>query len=197
MKSVLHIISSARGSQSYSRQLSSAIVKKLTDKDSIKNIVERNLADEFPPFIDQVLIKEFYKSPETIDKDGDLLLRYATKIFNEINEADFIVIGTPMHNLGISAPLKAWIDQLIRFGITYGYNNEGKRIGFFKNKKVYLAIASGGKLSDWFNENEYIESYIRDVFKAYTGITDVYTFRVEGTAENNFKADYEKIIQTL
>lgn len=197
MKNILHIISSARGSQSYSRGLSSAIVKKLTYKNVIETVVEKNLTDEFPPFIDEALIKEFYKHPEAINEDGKRLLAYSKSIFNEIQEADTIVIGTPMHNLGISAPLKAWIDQLIRFGITYAYNNDGTRTGLLKNKKVYLAIASGGKLSDWSNDHEYIEEYIKAVFGAYAGITDINTFRVEGTANPNFKENYEEIIQNL
>lgn len=47
-------------------------------------------------------------------------------------------------------------------------------------------------------ENDYIESYIKAVFQAYTGITDIRTFRVEGTIENNYSTDdYKRIIQNL
>ncbi|TKC05549.1 FMN-dependent NADH-azoreductase [Pedobacter polaris] len=197
MKNVLHIISSARGSLSHSKGLSSAIVKKLMDKNDIKTVVEKDLTKEFPPFIDPELIGEFYKHPDSILEDGKQLFTYANTIFNEINDADIIVIGTPMHNLGISAPLKAWIDQLIRFGITYRYDSDGVRTGVFKGKKVYLAIASGGKLSDWPNQNEYIESYIKTVFNAYMGISDIYTFRVESTANTNLKIDYQTFIHNI
>lgn len=191
MKSALHIISSARGSQSYSKGLSTAIVKKLTDRNEIKSVVERDLTKIFPPFIDEALIGELYKHPENIDKERD---QYSITVLNEIKKADIIIIGTPMHNFGISAPLKAWIDQLVRFGITYSYDNNGARMGHLKHKKVYLAIASGGKLSGGY---EFIESYIKAVFDAYIGITDICTFRVEGTAAPGFKTDYEEIIQSL
>ena len=197
MKNILHIISSARGDQSYSKGLSTAIVKKLTNKNGIQTVVERDLTKTFPPFIDEILISEFYKHPKSISEEGDLLFEYSKAIFDEVYNADIIVIGTPMHNLGTSAPLKAWIDQLVRFGITYEYGDNGERIGRVKNKKVYLSIASGGKLSYWPNGYEFIESYIKAVFSSYIGITDVCTFRVEGTAEGDFKADYEKIIQNL
>src|SRR5687768_5108853 len=113
MKSALHIVSSARGSQSYSNGLSAAIVKKLADRNEIRSVVERDLTKEFPPFMDQALIGEFYKHPEAIGEEGNRLLEYSNAIFNEINNADIIVIGTPMHNLGMSAPLKAWMDQLV------------------------------------------------------------------------------------
>lgn len=197
MKSALHLISSARGSQSYSVGLSSAIIKKLSDRNEIQTIVERDLTKEFPPFIDQALSIEFYKHPDHLSEEGNQLFKYSNAVFDEINQADVIVIGTPMHNLGMSAPLKAWLDQLVRFGRTYIYDENGSRTGLLKNKKIYLAIASGGRLSYWPNGYEFIESYTKAVFSAYVGITDVSTFRVEGTAENNFKTDYEEIIQTL
>lgn len=197
MKNVLHIISSARGSQSYSQGLSSAIVGKLTAKKLVGQITERNLSVDFPPFMDQTLIKEFYKYPDATNDAENTQLRYAHTILNEIKEADLIVIGTPVHNLGIAAPLKAWIDQLIRFGITYGYNNDGTRTGYLSGKKVYLAIASGGRLADWGNQTDYAAAYIKSVFNAYVGITDISTYRIEGTASPDFKENYEEIIKNL
>ncbi|MDR6782001.1 FMN-dependent NADH-azoreductase [Pedobacter africanus] len=191
----LHIISSPRGKQSYSRGLSSAIVERLLERNIVKTVVERNLIENVTPHLDEVLVKEFYKIPEKTDSNP--ILSYADSIFCEIKEADVIVIGTPMHNLGVSAPLKAWIDQLVRFGITYGYGNDGKRYGYLKGKKVYLAIASGGRSADWPENFEFIASYIKAVFNAYLGITDIYTFRIEGTASNNFEANYEEIIKSL
>jgi FMN-dependent NADH-azoreductase len=197
MKRALHIISSARGEQSYSRGLSTAIINKLIDKNEIDTVVERDLTKSPPPFLNEPLIWEFYKFPTMTDEKGKQLLSYADAIFNEMNQADIIVIGTPMHNHGISSLLKAWIDQLVRVGVSYTFNTDGTRTGCLKNKKVYLAVASGGRLSYWPASYEFIESYIKAVFSAYTGITDVCTYRVEGTAEENFKVNYQEIIKNL
>jgi len=101
-----------------------------------------------------------------------------------------------MHNLGISAPLKAWIDQLIRPGITYQFGKNMERIGVFNNKKVYLAIAAGG-ISQRSAGKDYLESYIKSVFKEYTGMTDIITLKVEGTAINNFEIKIEQLLSTL
>ena len=195
MKNILHIVSSARGNQSYSYGLSSAIVKKLQAKNEVGIVVEKNLIKEPPVSINETLIKEFYKFPDNIDQEGNRLLNYSNTIFKEVQEADIIVIGTPMHNFGVSAHLKAWIDQFIRVGKTYKYNDDGTRTGLLKGKKTYLAIASGGIYSN--DENEFIESYIKAVFKAYAGITDINTYRVNGTAYPNFKENYEEIIKNL
>lgn len=197
MKTILHIISSARGDQSYSLGLSSALLYKLQERENIQSIVERDLTKEFPSFLDSRLIFEFYKYPGTTDEEGEKLLEYSNTIYNEIAAADIIIIGTPMHNFGISAPLKAWIDQLVRFGKTYTYNNDGSRSGIFKNKKIYLAIASGGISSGLADENEYIETYLKAVFKEYTGITNIDTYRVENTAQPQFVPNYEEILENL
>ncbi|MCW1963900.1 FMN-dependent NADH-azoreductase [Chryseobacterium viscerum] len=195
MKNILHIISSARGEQSYSTNLSSAIVEKLLQQGNIKKITVRDLIKETPPHADEVSIHEFYKHPELYDEHSKHLLSYANTIVDEVREADIIVIGTPMFNLGISTPLKAWLDQLIRAGVTYVFDEQWNRVGQFKDKKVYLAIASGGRSIN--GATDYISAYLKDVFRSYTGITDVETYRIEGTMENGFTADYEGILKDL
>lgn len=197
MKNLLHIVSSARGNQSYSYGLSSAIVKKLRAKNEALTVVEKNLTKEPPALIGETLIGEFYKQPDSIDQDGNHLLNYSNTIFNEVKEANIIVLGTPMHNFGVSAHLKAWIDQFIRIGKTYKYNNDWTRTGLLNGKKIYLVIASGGIYSKEDNKNEFIETYIKAVFSTYAGITDINTYRVDGTAYPNFKENYEGIIQDL
>jgi len=197
MKNLLHIVSSARGNQSYSYRLSSAIVKKLRAKNEVEVVIEKNLTKEPPALIDETLIEEFYKLPDTIDQNGNRLLNYSNTIFDEIQNADIVVIGTPMHNFGVSAHLKAWIDQFIRIGKTYKYNDDWTRTGLLKGKKIYLAIASGGIYPKEDNEIDFIESYLKAVFGKYAGITDINTYKVEGTAYSDFKENYEKIIQDL
>ncbi|SDE86329.1 FMN-dependent NADH-azoreductase [Dyadobacter soli] len=197
MKKALHITSSARGGLSFSRGLSMAIIQKLTDRKEVGVVVERDLVQSPPPLLDEVLIGEFYKQPDSVGEEARHLLAYADAIFSEIDQADVIVISTPMHNLGVSAHLKAWLDQLVRVGLTYKFNEDGTKSGCFKNKKVYLAIASGGKMAFWPEGYEFIESYIKAVFGAYTGITDVTTYRIEGTAMGIADVDYQEILRDL
>lgn len=196
MKSVLHIISSARGEQSYSKKLSSAIVQELKDRNVVRKVVEKDLTKERPPFFNPESIDEFYKMPLEIDKAANPIRGYSESVFHEVQEADILVIGTPVHNFGISAPLKAWIDQLIRPGVTYTFDTEGKKIGLLRNKKLYLAIASGGAANKG-KKGEYLETYIKAVFSEYAGITDVTTVRVEGTVGSNFDVDYRKIVEKI
>lgn len=36
--------------------------------------------------------------------------------------ADLVVIGAPMYNFGLPATLKAWIDNVVRVGVTFGFD---------------------------------------------------------------------------
>lgn len=193
MKNILHIISSARGELSYSNKLSSYILERLLQQGNINKVTVRDLVKETPPHADEVSIHEFYKHPGLYDEQSKQLLSYANTIVDEVREADIIIIGTPMFNLGISTPLKTWLDQLIRAGITYVFDEQWNRVGQFKGKKVYLAIASGGRSIE--GAPDYISDYLKDVFRNYTGITDVETYRIEGTMENGFTVDYESILK--
>jgi len=196
-KTVLHIISSARGNASYSKGLSTAIIQKLKTKQEIDTIIERDLTLDRPPHFDPHLTKSFYQDPRQADEPTRLLLQYADTIVEEVRKADILVLGTPMYNLGMSALLKAWIDQLVRFGITYHYDPHGVRKGNLNGKKIYLAIASGGKITDWPEAYEFIAAQVNAVFNAYIGTTALETFRVEGTAMPGFQADYQTILEGL
>lgn len=95
-------------------------------------------------------------------------------------EADIIVIGVPIYNFNIPSALKAWLDHLVRAGKTFSYQT-GRPEGLVKDKKVYLAIASGGVYSDGpMKSYDFAEPYLRAVL-GFIGITDITTFRVEGT----------------
>ena len=59
------------------------------------------------------------------------------------HSADVIVIGDPMHNFTISARLKAWLDQVVRFGKTIAYGESGPK-GLVAGKKVYVLTSRGG-----------------------------------------------------
>lgn len=193
-KTALHIISSARGNESYSRALSSAIIDKLISRQEIDTVVERDLTRETPPFIKEDLVGAFYTNPGSTEQQQ--LLKYADTVVDDVSKADILVIGTPMYNLGMSAVLKAWIDQLVRFGITYGYDT-GVRKGLLNGKKIYLAIASGGRLADWPSGHEFITSHIEAIIHAYVGTAEIHTFRVEGTVMPGFQPDYQKILAHL
>jgi FMN-dependent NADH-azoreductase len=43
----------------------------------------------------------------------------------ELKAADYIVISTPLYNFNVPAILKAYIDHIVRVGVTFTMNYEG------------------------------------------------------------------------
>ena len=93
--------------------------------------------------------------------------------------ADIVVIGAPMYNFSIHSVLKAWIDHVVRSGVTFRVSEAGVE-GLIKGKKVYVAISSGGVYSDGpMKAYDFIEPYLRSVL-GFIGLTDLTFFRAEG-----------------
>jgi FMN-dependent NADH-azoreductase len=100
-------------------------------------------------------------------------LSVSDELIAEVESADSIVIGAPMYNHTISAPLKAWIDQVVRMGKTMRYGADGPR-GLLRNKRVVVITARGGayekgSLTEAF---DFQAPYLRHVLGAI-GLSDV------------------------
>lgn len=176
MKNILHVISSPRQEDSYSVVLGNRIIEHL--KEPGATVTQRNLALDPPPFLTKTQIDALYTSPGQRTPAQRASLEYSDQVIKEIYDADVVVIGTPMHNMGISAMLKAWIDQIVRPGLTFGYDGNNRRVGLLAGKKVYLALASGRV----HPQNPYVEDYLR-VALGTVGITDITVQAHQGTAQ--------------
>jgi FMN-dependent NADH-azoreductase len=109
-------------------------------------------------------------------------IRHSDEAISEVQNADIIVIGTPMYNFSVPSALKAWIDHLVRIGKTFRYNEQGIPEPMVHGKKVYLAISTGGVYSDGpMKGYDFVDPYLRAVL-GFIGLTDVTTYRAEGTA---------------
>ena len=58
--------------------------------------------------------------------------------------ADVIVLGVPMHNFSIPAPLKAWFDLISRAGKTFSYSDKGPKGLIPAGKEVVAIVSRGG-----------------------------------------------------
>lgn len=176
MKKILNVISSARGAASNSTQLVNAITEKLTGQYPGSTVKLRDLVEHHYPHLEEAHLNAFYAPAENETAGA---ARHSNEAIEEVLEADIIVIGVPIYNFNIPSALKAWLDHLVRAGKTFSYNS-GHPEGLVKDKKVYLAIASGGVFSDGpLKSYDFAEPYLRMIL-GFIGITDVTTFRVEG-----------------
>jgi FMN-dependent NADH-azoreductase len=105
----------------------------------------------------------------TITQAGSRI-KVSDDLVAELKAADHIVIGTPMFNFSIPAVLKAYIDQIVRVGVTVSPDN----VGLLTGKKTTVILASGGDFSPGSPVEKYNQAsgYLRQVL-GWIGIRDV------------------------
>lgn len=194
---ILQIISSLNKENSYSSKLSNAIIEKLKEHNSNVTIVTRDLVNSSLPHYTDIHIKALTNSNDIDSKQKEDIIKLSDLIIDELLNADTVVIGVPMYNFAIPSHLKAWVDFLTRSGKTFRYTADGV-IGLVGNKKVYLAISTGGIFSEGEMKTlDFTESYLKTVL-GFIGITDVQTFRVEGVAIPGIKETaFEKALVSV
>lgn len=179
MKKILHVISSPRGDESVSIKLGNSITDQLLEAypGSTLAIEDLNI-NPYPHLYDEQI--NALRSPSdghTIEQKE--MVKRSDKAIAELFDTDILVISLPLHNFGIPTTLKSWIDNVLRAGHTFSYTSEGPR-GLVKDKKVYIAMASGAVYSDGpFQDYDFAVPYLKAVL-GFIGITDVSVVRAEG-----------------
>lgn len=181
MKKILHIISSPRGEASFSIKLGNAIVEKIKDQYPDSTLKESNLVSKKFPHLEEAHLSSFFTPAENRTPENLAAIKHSEEAIQEIMDADVIVLGAPLYNFAIHSSLKAWIDHIARAGITFKYGENGPQ-GLIKDKKVYLALSSGGIYSDGpMKSFDFAEPYLKSVL-GFLGMTDITSVRVEGTS---------------
>ncbi|MCC6196268.1 MAG: NAD(P)H-dependent oxidoreductase, partial [Burkholderiales bacterium] len=96
----------------------------------------------------------------------------------QIAAADIVILGVPMYNFGVPAQLKNWIDAIARAGVTFRYTENGSE-GLLKGKKVYVALARGGRYRNTPADTQV--SYLTTVL-SFLGMSDLTFLYAEGLA---------------
>jgi FMN-dependent NADH-azoreductase len=169
---LLRIDSSARRN-SVSRQLTGRFVEAWQKEHPDGTVIERDLATTALPHITDEWVHAVHSDPATLTTEQRLVLQLSDELVEELVQADAIVIGAPMYNFAIPAPLKAWIDQIVRVGKTVLFAEAGPQ-GILKGKKVYVVTSRGGAFRPGTptERYDYQEPYLRHIL-AFIGLKDV------------------------
>jgi len=170
MPNLLAVHASPRFEGSISRTLTTSFVDHWQTSHVGGTVVVRDLIATPPPFVDLAWMGGAYTPPETHSPEVAATIKVSNDLVAELQAADHIVIGTPMFNFSIPAVLKAWIDQIVRVGVTVSTDN----VGLLTGKKATIILATGGDFSPGSPIEAYNQAsgYLRQLF-AWIGITDV------------------------
>ncbi|WP_379965759.1 FMN-dependent NADH-azoreductase [Epilithonimonas sp. UC225_85] len=179
MKNILHIISSPRVGISDSRKLGNAVIEKIKEKYPDATVKERDLAKNQVPVLEAVHINTFFSPAESHSPEQQEINKHSLGLISELQDADIIVVESPMYNFSVPTTLKAYFDFTSRAGYTFKYDENGPK-GLLNDKKLYIAFTSGNIYSTGpyqvFDSNV---PYIKNVFGFY-GVKDISVFRAEG-----------------
>jgi FMN-dependent NADH-azoreductase len=167
---LLHLDSSVLGPHSVSRQVSAAIVDRLSKAMPGLEISYRDLTQTPLAHLTGLHLAAGQGAAPEDALRADIAAGQV--VLDEFLAADIVVLGAPMYNFTIPSQLKAWIDRILVAGKTFKYGPEGVK-GLAGNKRVIVAISRGGFYGAGSPAavGEHLETYLRWVF-GFIGITD-------------------------
>lgn len=200
MKQILAIQGSPRGERSHSRRLVESFLKAWQAEQGGGEVVQREVGRvTLPPVTEGWIAAAFHPHPKERSEVMKADLALSDTLVAELFAADRLVIAAPMYNFGVPSGVKAWIDQIVRVGVTFAFNPDDPHNPYqplVLGKKALIVTSRGdsGYGPDGVNAHlNHADAYLRAVL-GLIGISEVTVIAVEneefdGRAfEDSFKA---------
>lgn len=184
MPTLLHINSSPRPA-SVSSRLASRFTAQWKRRNPGARVIFHNTSHERIPYIDEEMIEAYSAPADSLTEAQRSVLAYSDSLVDELLDADLVVLGAPMWNLGIPASLKAWIDLVVREGRTFAFSEQGVQGLLAPGKKVYIFSACGGAYPEETPAKtlDLLEPYLRAILGAI-GLNDITFVRAENQSSS-------------
>jgi FMN-dependent NADH-azoreductase len=170
MTKLLVVETSPRGDQSISGAMTRRFVARWQAAHADGKVVIRDLMETDLPFVTAPWLQAYFTPADQHSPDMKEAMRLSDKLVGEILAADHIVIATPVYNYNVPAALKAWVDHIVRKGLTLGFDGSGLVTG----KKATVLLASGGLYTEGspIRDRDIATQYLRLIL-GVIGIVDV------------------------
>ena len=179
MPRLLVVETSPRGDYSISRNLTQRFVAAWRKAHTDGQVIDRDLIQTNLPFVNAPWLQAYFTPAEQHSPEMKEVLRLSDELVAEVLAADHLVIATPVYNYNVPAALKAWIDHIVRKGLTLAMDGSG----LVTRKKATVLLASGGVYTEDspIRDRDIATPYLRLIL-GVIGITDV-TFIAAGGAK--------------
>lgn len=170
MTKLLVVETSPRGDHSISRNMTRRFVADWRAAHPDGEVVERDLIETDLKFIDAPWLQAYFTPPEQQSPAMKAELALSDELVGELLACDHLLIATPVYNYNVPAKLKAWIDSIVRKGLTLGFDGKGLVTG----KAATVLMASGGVYAEGspIRDRDIATQYLRLLLEVI-GITDV------------------------
>jgi len=205
MSEILVVHASPRGERSHSRRLAEVFVAAWQAANPGARLTRREVGRALiPPVNEAFVAAAFYPEPDArpLAMQADLAL--SDELVRELLGHDVLLISTPMHNFSVPSGLKAWIDQIVRLGLTFSHtldNGVAQYEPLVRGKKALIVTTRGGFGFGPGGELEalnHADTLLRTAL-GFIGINDVTVVDAEGeeSAERTFQISAAEAEQRL
>ncbi len=192
MATILHIDSSARPGRSgadahgsHTRRLTAHFMKQWKILWPDDRVIYRDVGAEPPQPVSGAWVHAAFTKAEAREPWMHDVLAESDALVDELLAANVIVAGVPMYNFGVPAQFKAYIDNIVRVGRTFGFERKGEEVAYWPmvpNTKKLMLLSSRGDVGydreDMLAASNHVEPSVRTAF-AYIGVTDVWSTAAE------------------
>jgi FMN-dependent NADH-azoreductase len=179
VKRVLRLDCSPRGPAAHSWRMADELMERLAASHPGLQIVRRDIGRDPPPPIDLAFAAAMRENTTAEQARRVTALAASEALIGELEETDGLVVATPMHNYTVPVGLKAWIDQVVRFGRTFRSTPEGK-VGLLADRPAFIVISAGGFFTPpRARQPDFLQPYLVSIL-ATIGIRDVALLPLEG-----------------
>jgi FMN-dependent NADH-azoreductase len=173
MPTLLVVTASPRGERSVSRALTTFFCELWARRHPEERILLRDVGHHPVPHVTEPWVVGSFAPPDAQTPESKAAITVSDSLVDEFISADRYVFGVPMFNFSVPSSFKAYIDQLVRPGRTFGVGPAGFE-GLVKGKKALFITTKGGSyaLGSPTAEMNFLEPYLRTIF-GFMGVTEV------------------------
>lgn len=144
---LMHVDASPKGAKSNSRMLSEQFVEMLRDRVPALTVDYLDLAQDPPPHVSGDFARAIYTPEEERTPQMRALLEPSDALCRRLLAADALLFAMPMYNWSMPSSFKAFLDLVVRGGVTYIAGPDGY-VGQLARHKVLFLTTRGADLRE-------------------------------------------------
>ncbi len=176
MPRVLHVSASPRAERSQSRRAAREFLDAYLAAHPGSSVTERDVGHKPPAHVTEAWVAAAFAPPDAQTAETRAAIRESDELVDEFLAHDVIVISAPMYNFGVPSTLKAYIDNIVRVGRTFNFDQSKPNpyVPLVHGKKLYAVLsaggggyAPGGPVAGYEHEGTYLQAIY-----GFMGVTD-------------------------
>ena len=143
---LMHVDCSPKGNLSNSRSLSRFFAEALRERVGDLAVDYLDLATDAPPHVTAAFARATYTPAAERTPEMDETLAASDGLCLRLLAADALLFALPMYNWSMPSTFKAFIDAIVRTGLTYVVTPDGRYEGQLGGRKVLFITTRGADL---------------------------------------------------